>query len=74
MANEQPQAALITGWDEETEKASLAVFAEGCGYFWVKSGALEGTTVGTFQQPATRGQERGQEHGAPAAPQKVHKG
>jgi hypothetical protein len=50
MADEQPQAALITGWDEETQKATLAVFAKGQNYIMVKEGAEEGTDPGTFQQ------------------------
>jgi hypothetical protein len=71
----QPQAAIITGWDEETEKADLVVFPKGAHYVMTKAGAVEGTVPGTFQQPATEAPSgTSSTHSASSAPAgTVHK-
>ena len=50
MAFEQPLVAIITAWNEDTNKASLVVFPPGANYVMPKGEAEEGTTPGTFQQ------------------------
>jgi hypothetical protein len=43
-------AAIITGWDEATQKANLLVFPDGANYVISKNQVVEGTMDGTFQQ------------------------
>ena len=43
-------AAIITGWDEDTEKANLLVFPDSVTYTLSKNQVVEGTVDGTFQQ------------------------
>jgi hypothetical protein len=52
MLANQPQAAIITGWDELTGKANLTVFPDKASYVMVKREVAEGTGPGTFQQAA----------------------
>jgi len=53
MLGGQPQGAIITGWNEETEKANLTVFPNRAQYVMTKEGVVEGAVPGTFQQPAS---------------------
>ena len=52
-------AAIITGWDEATQKANLLVFPDGAAYVLAKNQVKEGTEDGCFQQlgVASRGAE-----------------
>ena len=46
----QQLAAIVTGWNEDSEKASLVVFAPGAGYVIARGDVAEGTADGSFQQ------------------------
>jgi hypothetical protein len=50
--NTQQVAAIITSWNEESEKAGLCVFPPGASYVVALGGIVEGTDPGEFQQPA----------------------
>jgi hypothetical protein len=52
MLGGQPQAAIITGWDDATQKADLTVFPKRSHYMMEKQDVIEGTAPGTFQVPA----------------------
>jgi hypothetical protein len=49
MLGGQQQAAIITGWNEETEKANLTVLPNRAQYVVTKEGVVEGAVPGTFQ-------------------------
>jgi hypothetical protein len=46
-------AAIITGWNEDTQLANLMVFPDGAAYTVMKNSVKEGTDDGTFQQLGT---------------------
>ena len=49
-SNNQQMAAVITSWNEESEKAGLAVFVPGANYLVALGGIVEGVDDGEFQQ------------------------
>jgi len=46
-------AAIVTGWDEDTQLANLLVFPDSVNYPIAKNEVKEGTDDGTFQQIGT---------------------
>ena len=72
MANGQPQAALVTGWNEETSLAGLIVFPAHGDYGYHKDNVLEGTDPGTFQQLSTAPPAAAKEGDKPAAEAATH--
>jgi hypothetical protein len=46
-------AAVITSWDEESEKAALVLFVPGASFVTALNGVIEGVDPGEFQQFAT---------------------
>ena len=46
-------AAIITGWNEDTQVANLAVLHDGVDNITARNGVKEGTEDGTFQRLGT---------------------